>query len=114
MADARTMVVQNEPGESHENPSGGLLWVLLESVGTKPDDRYLLMFAADDPQTYLIASRTEDGAFLLQMQDGETGSEFVRHGELSFEEAHEVLVRYAFGRTPWRDLGDWADAPPAA
>jgi formate hydrogenlyase regulatory protein HycA len=97
------MIVQNLAGESYENPSGGLLWVLLEALGP-PEKSCLLVFPADDFETYLIAARRTDGGFFLQMEIP-GGQGFCLPEGLTFEQAHETLVRWAFGRTAWQDLG---------
>lgn len=110
MADARTMMVQTESGDTYPDPSGGLLWVLLEPVGTAPDYRYLMMFADGDEDSYLFVSRTESGGFLARFQDG-PGHNFVVPRELTFDETHTMLLRWGFGRTSWRDLEAWSDDP---
>jgi hypothetical protein len=110
MADAQTMIVQTESGESYENPSGGLLWTLLDKLGPA-ESSYLLAYPADDPETYLIAAHTRSGDFFLQMQTPDGAGYLLPGGGLTLEQAHEILVRWALGKTPWTDLGDWAPVP---
>ena len=109
----RTMVVSTQLGEAYADPSGGLLWVLLEQLGTAEHTMCVVMWPEDDQSRYLVVHTTaEAGRYGLQFEDGDRASRWTSPGTLDFDQAHDVLVRFGFGRTPWRELCDWAEDEP--
>jgi hypothetical protein len=84
------MVVSTQPGEAYADPSGSLLWVLLEPLGRDDHTMCVVMWAEDDQSRYLVVHATaEEGRYGLQFEDGDRASRWEPPGTLGFEQAFD-------------------------
>jgi hypothetical protein len=106
-------VVQTEFGDPIADPSGGVLWNLLDGLSPDEGSSYLIAERSADAATYLQVLREDDGQFLVEHQAGAVTAHFRAPARLTLEQAHDVLRRWVFDEPGWQEAQPWEPVDPA-
>lgn len=113
------VTLYDHDGNTHAQPSGGLLWVLLEQFDDVPGRTSLWLGRDESDSDFMQVWRLADGYQLLAQQH--PGSPPALAHPVSFDAAFEALLAWNFGHDTWRTACDWRpvswppepDTPPA-
>ncbi|GAA1641620.1 hypothetical protein [Catellatospora bangladeshensis] len=94
-------------GTVHEQPSGGLLWVLLHQLGDLPGGDSVTLIRTGAENEFMQAWRLADGYRLFAQADREP---LLAH-PVGFDAAFGALLAWNLGRPDWRDACAWRPAP---
>lgn len=96
-----------EDGESFDDPSEDLLFMLLEDVEGGAGTWVLVERTSDSSgQTYAQCLRLADGSYQLKHRDGNADRHFVSRAP-GFRDAHTFLTAWSFDLPTWR-VRAWA------
>jgi hypothetical protein len=97
-----------ESGETYDDPSEDLLFMLLEEIA-RDDEDFLVLERTADPsgQTYAQAARNPDGSWLVERREGSADRHFGATVE-DLRQAHAVVTGWAFGSREAVDAVAWA------
>ncbi|GAB4056043.1 hypothetical protein [Catellatospora paridis] len=104
---------------THEQPSGGLLWVLLDQLSDLPGGGSVALVRDGDDDDFIQAWRLPDG-YRLVAQEGQDAPVELAH-PVAFDAAFEAMLAWNLGRDGWREACEWRspvpppepDTPPA-
>jgi hypothetical protein len=97
-----------ESGETLEDPSEDLLFMLLEHI-ERGDEEFLVLERTADAtgQTYAQAARNQDGSWSVERREGAADRHFgTKLADL--RQVHAVLTGWAFGLPEAVDAATWA------
>ncbi|WP_461165005.1 hypothetical protein [Arthrobacter sp. R4-81] len=102
-----TLRASNESGETWDDPSEDLLFMLLEDI-ENGDETFAIVERLVDvtEQTYIQSSRNADGTYLVEYRDG-TPDQHFSTGAPDMRAAHAVMTSWAFEEPRWRDSYIW-------
>ncbi|GAA1398376.1 hypothetical protein ACFQZ4_08420 [Catellatospora coxensis] len=95
---------------THEQPSGGLLWVLLEQLGDRPWGGSVALVRNGDDDDFIQAWRLHDGYWLLA-QEGQESPAVLAH-PVAFDAAFAAMLAWNLGRDGWQEACEWRSAAP--
>ena len=96
-----------ENGDTYDDPSEDLLFMLLEDV-EGGGGSWVIVKRADNasPQTFVQCLRLEDGSYQVEHRAGSADRHYVTVVP-GYRDAHTVLTAWAFDLPAWREL-PWA------
>ncbi|MDR7160139.1 hypothetical protein [Arthrobacter sp. BE255] len=104
----------NESGQTWEDPSEDLLFMLVEDI-ERGDEKFLLVERLADatPQTYIQSARNDDGTYVVEYRDGSPREHFGTNVD-GMRSAHALMAAWAFscptGVNPPRGAGSISKA----
>ena len=101
-----------ESGETWDDPSEDLLFILLEDIRDK-HELFLIVERVRDAsgQTYMQVIREEDSTYRLEYRDGSADRHFFAV-TADMREAHNVLTKWSFELPGWDSAMPWQRLEP--
>ena len=98
----------NESGQTWDDPSEDLLFMLVEDVG-RGDETFLIVerLADSTGQTYIQSARNDDGTYAVEYRAGTPDQHFSTTAA-DMRAAHALIASWAFEEPHWSDSFTWS------
>jgi hypothetical protein len=99
---------ENEAGESWEDPSEDMLFILLDELGPKNSFLIVERLDAPDPdQTYMQVLRLEEGGYIVECRYGAAERHYQARARC-MRKVHRILAGWAHRLPGWQHTVTWA------
>ncbi|WP_207307649.1 hypothetical protein [Arthrobacter sp. S39] len=98
----------NESGQTWEDPSEDLLFMLLEDI-ERGDEKFLIVERLADAtqQTYIQSARNDDGTYVVEYRDGSPQEHFGTNVD-DMRSAHALIAAWAIELPKWSESAIWS------
>lgn len=107
-SDAPILRAIPEVGQTWDDPSEDLLFMLLEDIEAG-EGTYVIVERTSDSsgQSYAQAARRDDGSYIVEHREGDADHHYATVA-VDMRAAHALLTGWAFQLDGWRDQANWS------